>query len=134
MPFRVAVFANLSEDCICISGTPLKYCWNIELESVRLSQRSDAIAIIDPKDLTCIYILLEQKSVRVEAESRPLAENFTFTLQEDFWGKFSIRLFRRTSRSKNYNDKQPWIATVIPPNSKLGYQNNVLPEVIYITI
>jgi len=23
MPFSVVVFANLSEDCICISGTPL---------------------------------------------------------------------------------------------------------------
>jgi hypothetical protein len=120
MPANVVVMIELRHNYISICGAPLKYAWHEDLEFFRPKKPSKAFAMIDPTDLSSIFILVESRRFCVRAKPRPPADVFEFTMQEGLWGKLSLKIFRRSKGSKRYNEEQVWIDAVIPQKSKLS--------------
>ncbi|MBK3397133.1 MULTISPECIES: hypothetical protein [Methylobacterium] len=117
---KVIVSIELRRNHISICGTPLKYAWSEDLKFLISNESRKLPAVIDPENLSMIYVLEENRRFIVESVHKSTAEMFEFTFQERIFGGISLKLFRKSRRSKKYNDEQIWIDAEIAPSPKVS--------------
>lgn len=115
MLFNVHTYADLGGSYIYICGIPLRYSWNDEVRHIKNKTGGLGFAQMNPRDLKSIVIGLDDRSVKVTAVDRDLAESCELILQSDFWGQIWMKFHKNTKGSKKYNEKQKWIAVTTPP-------------------
>ena len=114
MKHRVVVQADLGAKYISVDGVPLKYLWNDHIKHLKDTKSTKCFADIDPEDLSIMYLILENRSVRVDAMGNLNAKNCILVVEEDFWHAEWGRFHRHGKRYKNYNMNQKQIRVVTP--------------------
>lgn len=119
MDYRFAVQVEMNRSVINISGMPLKYAWNEDLVHLKSSRPIKGFALVNPSNLECISLILDDRCVRIDAIRNINFKDCVLFVEEDFWHSEWARLQRRGKRYKKYNEEQKPFKIVRQHNSQI---------------